>query len=328
VNTVTVKRSPIVLIRTFAIIEVLGFLGYIVLAQLDAYKLAIYRDLPLFSHLLSYSTAKVLFLSGAQFLITIYAFFRWYYETYNIRPGSVSHQKGVIWKKQKTIPLAKDISISSRSGLIGRLLHYGNIYLRNPNPGESLALKEIPYPTRYKKIIEQYAGARDREKQIDPAGLLKEDEHDQLEFKSSLRFDRRAQGINRDLERSAMKTVAAFLNSKGGNLMLGIGDRREPVGLEADYSTLERQSSDGFENHFTQVFNKMIGPEFRHLVKLSFHKIDGNEICLVDVSPAGQPIYLKLDNTEYFYVRTGNTTTPLKLSELEPYTRSRFSDES
>ena len=121
-----------------------------------------------------------------------------------------------------------------------------------------------------------------------------------------------------------MKTVAAFMNSNGGYLVLGVSDTHAPLGLRNDYQTLQRKDSDGFENHFTQSMNNMIGPEFRNLVKLWFHNMDGNDLCVIQVLQSPRPVYLRADNNEQFYMRTGNISTALKLSEIESYARSRW----
>lgn len=121
-----------------------------------------------------------------------------------------------------------------------------------------------------------------------------------------------------------MKTISAFLNSKGGHIIIGVDDKRKPVGLTKDYKTLSKENSDSFENHFTNIFNSMIGPEFRDKVNVSFHNFDENEICVVQAIASERPVYLKNDGIEYFYIRTGNATTPLKLSEIENYSRTRF----
>ena len=156
--------------------------------------------------------------------------------------------------------------------------------------------------------------------------LLKQEENGELEFKSSLRFDYHVNRPSRDLERSVMKTIAAFLNSAGGSCVIGVDDRRRPLGLEHDYKTLQRKDRDGFEIHFTQMFNSMIGPEFRSLVELIFETLDGSEVCRIRVKPSPRPIYFKHDEHEYFYMRPGNITTSLKLSEIESYVRSRWSE--
>ncbi len=144
-------------------------------------------------------------------------------------------------------------------------------------------------------------------------------EHEKLEFKTSLRWDAKRGGVNKDLEKMVMKTITAFLNSEGGHLVIGVDDKGSPFGLETDFATLARADSDGFENHFNNLFSTMIGPEFRRFVKLSFHLVNGKTICLVDVRSSNKPAYLKLQEGEAFFVRTGNATTPLKMSETAAY---------
>lgn len=319
----TIKKSPIVLIRMLVGIEFLFFAVYLLATGPDNYKYEIYTKL-FFSNLFTYETFKLFFLSGAQLLITIYAFARWYYESYSIRPGSLTHQRGVFWRKNKSIPLNKDMSVTLSSGPIGKLLHYGTIKIDSEK--KSINVADISRPRDFIKIVERCINPERQNFHTEPniLKLLSTDEHEQLEFKSSLRFDNRGGQVNRELEKMAMKTVAAFLNTKGGHLIIGVNDKREPVGLEADYRTLRRGNSDGFENHFTQVFNTAIGPEFRHFVKLWFHPTNAGDVCIVQVLPSTKPAYLKLEDNEHFYVRTGNITTPLKLSEVEVYRRSRF----
>ncbi|MEK7077110.1 MAG: RNA-binding domain-containing protein [Patescibacteria group bacterium] len=319
----TIKRSPVVLIRTLVAIEFLFFVVYWLATGPDSYKYEIYTKL-FFSGLFSYETFKLFFLSGAQLLITIYAFARWYYESYSIRPGSLTHQWGVFWRKNKSIPLDKQMSVTLSSGPLGKLLHYGTIKIESGQ--KSLSLSDISRPRDFIRVVERCINPEHQEFRVEPnvSKLLSAEEHERLEFKSSLRFDHHTAQVNRDLEKTAMKTITAFLNTRGGHLVLGVNDGREPVGLEADYQTLRRPDGDGFENHFTQVFNTMIGPEFRHLVKLWFRPANSGDICIVQVAPSPRPVYMKLDDNEHFYVRTGNVTTPLKLSEVEAYRRSRF----
>ena len=82
------------------------------------------------------------------------------------------------------------------------------------------------------------------------------------------------------------------------NEMATMGKLIKDIGLRADYQTLKKPTSDAFENHFTQIFNAMIGPEFRHLVKLQFLPAGEHELCVVNVAPSARPVYLKTDNSE------------------------------
>jgi hypothetical protein len=327
---IIIKRSPVVLIRTFIVIEILGYILYFLASELGAYKLQLYNQLSLAS-VLSYQTSKLLLLSGAQLLITIYAFLNWYFEKYLVRPGMITHERGVIFKQRDTVLLKESASVIFTSSRLGKLLRYGSIRIQNGGAGNELLLSDVSRPERYLKPISKSLraplenGPNGHEwSRPDIPALLEEDEHERLEFKSSLRFDHRAGAVNRDLEKTAMKTVAAFLNSGGGRLVIGVDDSKKIVGIHRDYGTLKRESSDGFENHFTQLFNTMIGPEFRHRVHLWFSKVQGLELCVVDVAPSFEPAYLRYDNDEQFYVRTGNVSTPLKLSEVEHYTRTRW----
>jgi predicted HTH transcriptional regulator len=217
------------------------------------------------------------------------------------------------------------MAVTISSGPVGKRLHYGSIRLESRHYN-TIVLATISRPDSYLRLIE---------KNIDPnmqkfvgkpdiANLTSQEEHEQLEFKSSLRFDHRLNQLNRELEKTVMKTVAAFLNTKGGYLVIGMDDSKKPLGLSKDYETLQRKDSDGFENHFTQAFNAMVGPEFRHLIKLWFYEMEGGDVCIVQVVPSPRPVYLKLNDSERFYVRTGNITTDLKFSEVEAYTRSHW----
>ena len=312
------------LIRTFVVIEFLGFVAYLLVAILGNYE-ELYEQFPLFSYLLSYQIAKLLFLSGAQLVITIYAFFRWYYEIYAIQPDVITHRWGVFFKKERSIMPKETMSVTLSLGPIGKMLHYGSVKISGSN-GNTLTLADISYPKKHydeiRRIIKRPLPLSSERPDI--SRLLKEEEHEQLEFKSSLRFDYASRNVNANLEKAAMKTIAAFLNSKGGRLVIGVDNARKPLGLECDYRTFPRQNSDGFENHFTQVFNQMLGPNTRHLVRLWFNAVGGQDVCVVDVAPSTRPVYLKIDDSEHFYVRTGNVTTPLKLSEVESYTASRW----
>src|SRR3989344_5765657 len=169
-------------------------------------------------------------------------------------------------------------------------------------------------------ILFVFSRAAAKENEVEE--MLRSGEHERLEFKTSLRWDMKRDQVNKELEKSVMKTVAAFLNSDGGNLLIGVGDKGELLGLENDLASLPKSNVDGFENHFNNLFNQMIGPKFRRLVKLTFNKIEDKTVCLASVEPSQQPVYLKNGESEDFYIRTGNVTTPLKMSEVSAYLAS------
>jgi predicted HTH transcriptional regulator len=129
---------------------------------------------------------------------------------------------------------------------------------------------------------------------------------------------------NRALEKAVLKTTAAFLNSDGGKLLIGVNDTGEVAGIESDYQVIQRGDRDGFENHFTQVFKSMIDVRFRRFVRLKFKRINGREICVIAVSPAPEPVFLKTGEAEEFFIRTGNTTSLLSLKQALDYINRHF----
>lgn len=156
--------------------------------------------------------------------------------------------------------------------------------------------------------------------------LLEGGENKDVEFKSSLRWDFRENKVNRSLEKSVMKTVAAFLNTEGGHLIIGVDDKKNITGIRKDLATLRKPDLDGFENHFNNIFSEMIGPSLRQYVGLVYANTGTGDshCCIVNVSPSSNPAYLNTDNNEEFYIRTGNGTTALKLSEAYRYIKNRF----
>ncbi len=154
--------------------------------------------------------------------------------------------------------------------------------------------------------------------------LLVAQERKNLEFKSSLRWDLKENKVNHFLEKTVMKTITSFLNSEGGHLVIGVDDNKKVLGLANDMATLRKQNLDGFENHFNNVFNGMVGAEQRRYVNLTYVDTSAGPCCVVSVAPSSNPAYLQFDDNEEFYIRTGNSTMPLKISEASRYIKNRF----
>lgn len=332
---ITFKRSPVVIVKTIVALELAAIVLFFA-----AKPLAFYKELYnfyLYRRLLPYEYDLVYYFSVGVFeiLLTLYLFFRWYRESYRIDEGGIRHRSGLLIRRETTVQLADVRSVHFSQGLLGKLGKYGTVTLHLKGSPETVALKDVPYPKRCADIVlairrrfGDAAGDRDPSPDAsappDIAALLRSNENEQVEFKSTLRWDVRAGRVNKDMERAIMKTVAAFLNSGGGHLVIGVDDGRQVVGLDLDYRTLQRQDADGFENHFTKVFRAVIGPEFRQFVKLHFHAHDGKELCAVRVFPAKQPAYWMSEGKEEFYIRTGNATTPLTFREAAAYIRTRW----
>lgn len=124
-----------------------------------------------------------------------------------------------------------------------------------------------------------------------PPALIAAGETQHVEFKASLQWDYRQEKRNKDLYEPVMKNLAAFMNTVGGVVLIGVADDGQVLGLTPDYQTMGKQDSDGFENVFNMAFNTMIGAEYRQFVDVSFPVVAGQQICMAAVRPSPEPVF-------------------------------------
>jgi hypothetical protein len=152
---------------------------------------------------------------------------------------------------------------------------------------------------------------------------IKHGETATLEFKSSLRYNIRANKVDRDIENSVLKTIVAFCNTKGGELLIGVADDESIVGIEHDGFPNE----DKFQLHLRNLLMDRIVPSVAEFVEFSMVTIGGNTICHVTCKQSKrQEIWLKPDKNapELFYVRIGPSSTELQPRQAFAYIREHF----
>jgi ActR/RegA family two-component response regulator len=158
------------------------------------------------------------------------------------------------------------------------------------------------------------------------AALIRKGESAGLEFKSTARWDLRQQKLNRDLEGVIVKTVAAFLNSEGGGvLLIGVDDTGNVVGLQHDYETLKKKDRDGFEAFLFKLLLDAYGNDVAQFIRVDFDEVDGKEVCRVTTKSAPKPIYVgDATGRDHLYIRTGNATIELSAREAVEYCKVRW----
>jgi hypothetical protein len=159
------------------------------------------------------------------------------------------------------------------------------------------------------------------------AALIGAGESATVEFKSSVRWDVRENRLNDSLKYSVVKTVAAFLNSTGGSLLIGVDDERKVLGLQGDYSAFKKaDSQDAFENWLTTQLLDQFGKPAARLFSIHFHEIGGQQICRIVAEPSPAPVFVneKDGKPEQLYIRTGNSSRALTTREVLEYSRHRW----
>ena len=149
-------------------------------------------------------------------------------------------------------------------------------------------------------------------------------ESETVEFKSTLRYDLRQKAVNKKLEYVVAKTIAAFLNSNGGNLLIGVDDNLNALGLNDDLSTLKKNDLDGFELKLLEVIQTYIGNEYSTHIKINFPKYDRQTICHVKIAKSSKPIFTTFEGRENFFVRSGCSSQPLSREAQSIYEKEHW----
>lgn len=149
--------------------------------------------------------------------------------------------------------------------------------------------------------------------------LIEKGENEQVEFKSSLRHDYRQVKTDKNLEHVILKSIAGFLNGKGGTLLIGVDDCGKILGLANDYYSLKKKTKDGFEQRLMLIISNAFGKDICSKIQVAFHEIGDKEICSLLIDHSKRPVYFKENNQTIFFLRTGNVTNPLSTSETVEY---------
>ena len=77
-----------------------------------------------------------------------------------------------------------------------------------------------------------------------------------------------------------LKTIAAFMNSEGGTLFVGVVDNGNILGIEKDFETFsDRKNWDGWSNTLVNIVRKQIGTEvLGHIDTQPLHRGDGKTV--------------------------------------------------
>jgi putative two-component system response regulator len=140
-----------------------------------------------------------------------------------------------------------------------------------------------------------------------------------LEFKSTLRHNLHSGKNDKAMENAVLKSIAGFLNSQGGHLMVGVDDAGIILGLKKD----------GFANqdrallHLNALICEHLGSQVAPYVRSSLLEVDGNEVLSVQCISAPMPIFMNRAGTEAFYVRMGPASRQLSPSELLSHVQSQ-----
>lgn len=154
----------------------------------------------------------------------------------------------------------------------------------------------------------------------DLSSLIQNGEGLKLEFKSSMRWNYNANKIDSEIEFECLRAIAAFLNTEGGTLLIGVRDDGEILGIEADRFPTE----DGFLLRFNNLITQYIGAEFSSLIRFELIPANEKKVLKVECETSKEPVFFKkTKDEEEFYIRVGNSTRKLSPAKMLNYLNAR-----
>ncbi len=157
--------------------------------------------------------------------------------------------------------------------------------------------------------------------------LVEKGETDVVEFKETLSLDVKKKTKEKYIELSSLKTIAGFLNNKGGDLLIGVSDNGAFLGVSIEVNKFHKDkhnnsSFDRFLLHFKSLLKERIGAEYYPYIDYQLVDVNESKVLYVNCGKSKKPCYL---DGKDFYVRTNPATEKLEGPKLVDYIQNHFS---
>lgn len=158
--------------------------------------------------------------------------------------------------------------------------------------------------------------------------LASQTETNKLEHKSTLRYDIEKSMVTDIPVEMVLKTLAAFLNSDGGTLLIGVDKDKNVIGLDLDYATFSgNDKEDQFRLCFDNLVQVHLGNHIHSYLTVETPAINGKRIFAVTVKKKSKdPVYLKKKDKDVLYIRRSSSTAALETLEAAKYMISHWGD--
>ncbi|MFA5857022.1 MAG: RNA-binding domain-containing protein [Candidatus Pacearchaeota archaeon] len=132
------------------------------------------------------------------------------------------------------------------------------------------------------------------------------------------------------------KSIASFLNSEGGNLIIGIKEKKqsnendlEIIGIDEEYKKLKDPTKDGYKRMILDdIIRSFFAPEvYNHLneyLSINFAEINNKTLCLIRITRSQKRTFLTVNGKKIFMIRTENENRQLEGEDLVDYCLKRY----
>ncbi len=135
------------------------------------------------------------------------------------------------------------------------------------------------------------------------------------------------------------KSIAALLNSQGGNLIIGVKERKDSgeydiVGINEDLEKLKASGKPGDKDTYKRMlidevirsyFPSRIYNHLNNYISIGFEELGDKILCNIKVRKSDVKVFLNLKGRKIFMIRTETETRQIEDEELVDYCMRRFS---
>ena len=150
--------------------------------------------------------------------------------------------------------------------------------------------------------------------------LISKGENKEVEFKQTFALDVKSRKKEKYIVKSCIKTIAAFLNTEGGTLLVGVSDDGEILGIEEEVGLLYK-NNDKFLLNFKDTLKANIGVKLLTSIVFNLKKEMDKTVLVVECLRSDEEVFIPKNE---FYVRTNPATEKLEGRELIGYVKSHF----
>lgn len=160
----------------------------------------------------------------------------------------------------------------------------------------------------------------------DAEALIAAGESADVEFKSTARINLRTGQRDDRVEMAIAKTLAGFLNTRGGTLLVGVDDSGSVLGLDPDLGQMKSPDLDRYELWLHDFLTRVLSAPAVSLLQVTFPEVGGKAICRIGVGQSSRPVFVRQTKGEeiLFFVRLGNSTRQLSVEDAIEYAADHF----
>ena len=165
-----------------------------------------------------------------------------------------------------------------------------------------------------------------------PKSEIPSHEDDKNEFKASFKTPTKEnvgenipENMGNNLKRAVINAVAAFANSEGGRLFIGIDDKTgKVIGSKSGSEMMNLKTNEKYDHYKRAIQDTIFEFTKRRPDNIEFQKGEDEEFLVLRVKRGTEPTYVNEKNKELYYIRLDGESVPCYGGDMVRHMKKRF----